>query len=469
MEKDPSNKLSLSVKIGYGSAEISGSMIWIIFYLYFMYFLTDVVHLDPGTAGLILAVATLWDAVAGLFVGVMSDQLKSRWGRRRPFLLAVAVPYGIAAWLLFTDFSLGPVMTQIYFFAMVIIYWSCMALLNIPYTALAAEMTQNYDDRMSLVSYRAVAGQVFGIAAASLPLILAAYFGEAFGSMKIGWSLMAAAFGFFSIFPILHTWRATRGYELFPESSAVKIKEMIRALTGNRPFRYTIAIWTTGIIGANLGGAVFIYFMKYRMGFDESKISTAFLVFFVGGFLYIPLINYISAKTEKRWAFIIFSALWMLPMCCGMLWVGPETEIWYWIFLSIMSVGSILVYIMGWSMIPDVVEVDECKSGQRREGVYFAVAAFIQKAGSALALWFVGFVLSRVGYVPDVEQTENVMWCIRLLTGIAPVFFIIAAMIFAYLLPLTREKHQALCEIISCKKDGKAYDLTCVEDILPTK
>jgi sugar (glycoside-pentoside-hexuronide) transporter len=466
MRNTETNSLPFKVKFWYGGAEGAGAMIWILFYLFFMFFLTDVVKLDPALAGFILMLATTWDAASSILVGVWSDKSTSRWGRRRPFILGASVPFGVIAWLLFTDFGLGPVWVAVYFCAMVVLFFTSYSVIYVPYSSLAGEMTQDYDERMSLVSYRMGWGQVFGIAAASLPLILAEFLTGVLGSPRAGWSTMAAGFGLLTIPLILVTWRSTRGYELFPEETGVSLRDIIDAAFQNRSFRYTLAIWTASIVATNVGGAMAVYFFKYRMGFDEATSSLALFLIFTCGLLWIPVINAVSSRYGKRWACIIFSCSSVVIYSGVMIWVGPETEILFWILLVGGSYGTLLAFILGLSMIPDVVEVDEFKTGYRREGLYFGLASLIQKVASALALWVIGIILSWVGYVPEAEQTSTALWGIRILYCEGVAFFLVIAVVAAYLLPLTREKHTALREAIEKKKSGAAYDTAAFHDIL---
>jgi len=343
VEQATTGKLPFKAKFGFGAAEASGSGLWIGFYLFFMYFLTDVVKMAPDKAGLIVAIATVWDAVTDPAIGILSDRSNLKSGRRRPFLIGAAVPLGVSFWLMFTDFGLDPSWNFMYYLVMVIFYWTCFTCINIPHTALAAEMTQDYDERMSLGSYRMGWGQLFAIPAASCPLILAGYYGDLFGSQKTGWSMMAATFGFIAIFPVLYTWYTTKGYELFPEKSDFEFKEMVKAVFSNRPFRYTLGIWTGSTILITLGGTVGIYFMTYIMGFNEDQSSMVYLYMMIMGILFVPLINIVSLKIGKRWAFIVFQFL-LVAVLCALTWVGPANMTWYWVLIGIYGGCTVLCY-----------------------------------------------------------------------------------------------------------------------------
>ncbi len=466
MDNERAGKLPFWVKFGYGGAEGANSMIWTLFYILFLFFLTDVVGVDPAFAGFIMMVGVTWDAISDPLVGMWSDKVKWQSGRRRPFLLAVAVPYGIAGWLLFTDFNLGEGLTKVYYIAVVIFYFTCFTLLNVPHTALAAEMTQDYDQRTSLISYRTAWSQVFSIVGSALPLVIAEYMGETLGSPRLGWSAMGAILGLVAIPCILLTWRVTRGYELFPKETTVGLKDTLGVLTKNRPFKFVLGLWSFSIVGLNIGATVIVYFMTYNMGWDEEASSLAFLFLFVCTIVWIPLINYTATKWGKRMAYFIFIGMYALSAGGLTFLISPRNTILFYVILFLISGGIATVYMLGWSMIPDVVEVDEFKTGQRREGLYFGAIGFCQKASSAVALWLVGVVLSWVGYVPNVQQTPEALQGIRATLAIGSAFFLGLAIAMAYLLPITRERHNALREAIALKKEGKDYDTSLFEPIL---
>jgi glycoside/pentoside/hexuronide:cation symporter, GPH family len=428
VEQAGKTRLPIWLKFSYGAAEGSNTLGWTIFYVYFLFFLTDVVGLSPSFAGLVMMIGTLWDAVTDPAVGIWSDRTKSKLGRRRPFILFAAIPYGISVWLLFTDWGLSPVMTKAYFIAAVILYFFVFTCLNIPYTSLAAEMTQDYDERTSLISYRAGWSQVFSIAAAALPLILVKYFSERFGSGvgstdPAGWTITTGIFGVLMIFPILWTWRATRGRELFPEETKISFKDIFRGALRNRPFLYIVGICALSGIGLNIAAAVMVYFMKYYMNFTEAQQSLAFLFFFACTILWIPLITLTSTKLEKRWAYIIYIGLWAVVQGIGVMLVKPGNIVLFYALAILASGGVIAVTMINWMMIPDVVEVDEFKTGQRREGLYFGITTFVGKTASAVALWINGIVLEQVGYVANVPQTKHTLLGSGLSTPREPRFF----------------------------------------------
>jgi len=469
MEETKSKKLPLGLKIGYGSAEGGLTATTNLVSLFLLYFLTDVAGINPAFAGTVLMVGIILDGVIGPVIGVTSDNLKWKWGRRRPLMLIGAVPFGIAIWLMFTDFQLASG-NLAYFIAMTALFFIFFGMINVPYNALGAEITQDYNERTSLVSYRSGWSGILTLFSVALPLIFVDYVAEVYGSERLGWSILGAVIGAASIIMILVAWRTTRGYEPPSESKGggFKLKDIISAIQNNRSFRYTIGIWTTGVIALDITIGVLIYFMTYVMGYDETRSGIIFLGLILVSLVWIPVIDYVTKKIGKRKAWIVFAGAWaLMSAVSGILINGPAFE---WFFLlsagTGIAIGMIMVYQIGLAMIPDVSEVDELISGQRREGLIFSVTTLIQKIASGVTIQIVGLVLAWAGYVPDVVQTPKALLWIRMIAYEAPVLFLIPTMILAYLLPLTPEKFRQLREILRLKNENKEYDLTSIEDLM---
>lgn len=457
--------LPFRVRLGYGAAELSNSLTWTMFYVLFLFFLTDIVRMDPAFAGFIMMLGTVYDAVTDPAMGIISDTVKTGWGRRRPFILASALPFGLSTWLLFTDFGLSEGLSKAYFIAVVILYFTAFDMLDIPYTALSAEMTRDYDERTRLITSRAVFCQIASILGAALPLFAAEKLAALLGDRRLGWSAITGILGLFTIFPILWTWRATRGYELHPPRPSVRPRDLFKDVFGNRSFRYTMGVYVTGNMALAVAGAVMVYFMKYYMNFNDTQQSIAFAFLFACTILYVPLVSKLSSLAGKRWAYIAAIAVWTIVQGVCSLLVRPGMNAVFYVLVVLASGGIIAVTMTGWSMVPDVIEVDEFKTGQRREGMYFGVISFSRKVSVALAMWLIGIFLSQIGYVPDKAQAEGALLGIRLLYAEGTSLFLIASMIFAFLLPMTKRRHEALLEAIRCRKEGRVPDGTVLGEL----
>ncbi len=458
--------LPIKTKLGYGAAEFSGTLTWTMISVLFLFFLTDVVGIEPAFAGMILMLGTLWDGVTDPAIGIISDRMKSRWGRRRPFILASAIPYGVITWLLFSDFGIEGWLSKVYFVLAIMAYYTVLTMLDVPYTSLAAEMTKDYDERTSLNAYRGVFSQIASIVAAALPWVLIASFTDLLGSKKMAWSMVAGIFGFCAVFPILTAWRATRGYEIHPEATSVSLQDILHGPLKNKTLLYTAAVYASGSVGLSVAGATMVYYMKYFMRFNETQESMAFLFLFACTIIWIPIINKISAKLGKRESFMIFMGAWAVIQGVFILFLEPSMTIIFYIMMVLASGGVMSISMTGWSLIPDAVEVDEFKTGQRREGLYVGVILVCRKFSVAFVLWMVGIALSWIGYVPNQVQSPDTLLGIKLLYSEGTAAFLLISVIMAYLLPMTRKRHEALKLAIQQKKEGKEWDDTLIRPIL---
>ena len=457
-------RLPRGVKIGYGGGEWANAVVWTFFYALFLYFMTDIVKLSAATAGLIMAVGSLWSAVVQPLVGVWSDGVRSSRGRRRPFLIFTALPYAVASWLMFTDWGMGSTATAIYMTLAVVFYFTVLALFYVPYGALAAEMTPDYDERTSLNTFRTLFSQLGALVGAAAPLLLSGALAGVLGSERAGWSAAAAILGAASSLGIVWTWRVSRGYELATPPKRLRLRDVFSTFK-NRSFRLLLGAYVLGWAPLNVVGAVAVYFAIYQMGYSEDFASVVMLTWFVAGLAWLPLVDWTSKRYGKRTAYIVFTLTWAAIQCLFLI-PGPEDDVLFWILILFSSAGSMSVAVTGWAMLADVTDVDELLSGERREGMYYGVVAFAQTAAAALMVWLAGMVLEWVGYEPDVDQTTTALWGIRLLMSLGAAVWLVPGAVFCWLMPLTKRRHEAVLDAIEARKAGEPWENDEVRAVL---
>ena len=201
-------KLPFRVKFFYGGIEGGATIVWGVFSFFFLFFLTDVVGIQPAVAGTIILIAGIWDAVTDPVAGIISDRTRSKWGRRRPYMIGFLVPFAISAWLLFTNFNLSLGWTIAYFIFVCLIFYFVSDFITVPGNTLGADMTRDYDERTTLVSWRTVWSSVGTLIGMVAPLLLVETFSEIFGSERWGWSAMMATLAVVGTIPIFLAWRA---------------------------------------------------------------------------------------------------------------------------------------------------------------------------------------------------------------------------------------------------------------------
>jgi GPH family glycoside/pentoside/hexuronide:cation symporter len=454
-------KVAPGKKIAYGVGEFADACLYTVFYTYFLFFLTDIAHIPPVFAGTISMIGVLWDAFTDPLIGSISDTTRMAAGRRRPFMFAAALPLAASIWLLFTVLDLPPSVAKFYYVVTVLLFFTCFTLYFIPYSALAAEMSRDYNERTSIQSYKGIWIAIGTIIGGGTPMLLVEYLNAANGSSTAAWSLMALTMGGVSALAILISWAGTRGAEPVNQPDIEKphgnrIWSGYRAIGSNRPLRFAIGIYLSAIIGNTLYGTTIIYFMTYYMGFDKLTISMLFAVSMGSGAVFSPLINIVARKLGKRYTFIAFMTLFSAEVLT-LLMVKPG-QLGILVFLSVLSgVSLIAMWILSWGLIADVVEVDEWQTGQRREGLHFGFAHFVQKIGAATTFAVSGSTLAAFGYVPKVEQTDTALLGIRLTCSVFTALPTLLAVILCWFHPMTGRRHRCLREALAARREGKGY------------
>jgi len=456
-------KLPNKVKIGYGFPGASYFFAFNMLGLWLIFYFTDVVGISAAFAGTIASAGILWDAISDPLVGIWSDNLKPKAGegRRRPFLKWVAIPFGLSIWLMFTDWGLGDTATKVYFLLVAISYYTCMTVLDIPYTALGAEMTTDYDDRSSLANVRNIFSQVAN-SATTFVIILAGIF-DVSAVDPAGWSKSAAIIGALATICILIGWKATKGYEITELASKEKVKyaDYIHVLK-NRPFRNVVYMYSLSILAMGFVNTLLVFFLFLVGGLTEEQLVPAMLTVYGFSIVFAPIINWISHKFSKKVAWVFSMGSWAITLMIFPLVIIPgmgNPVVGTFLMLFFCAIGCSGQYQVAWSMIPDCVELDEFQSGQRREGVFYACATLIQKVFTALAMLIAGFMLERIGYSGMETATAETISGIKYLFAYGSGIPLALSALVVLLTPMTRARHAALTKAINLKRQGKPYSV----------
>ena len=182
----------------------------------------------------------------------------------------------------------------------------------------------------------------------------------------------------------------TEGGELHPENVTVRLKDVFEGPLKNRTFLYTMTLYAAASASLSSAVAVMVYFMKYYMNFNETQESLAFLFLFACTIFWIPVFNKLSSRYGKRESYMIFIGLWAAIQAVGAMLLKPSMIILFYVMMVMASGGVMSISMTIWAMIPDAVEVDEFKFGQRREGLFFGVISFVRKLAVALIIWING-------------------------------------------------------------------------------
>jgi GPH family glycoside/pentoside/hexuronide:cation symporter len=446
-------KLTLGSKVRYGLADLGFALITSAMQFFLLFYYTDVAGINPALAGAALMVGKLtWDALNDPLFGYFSDRTRSRFGRRRIYMLIGAVPLGIAAWIMF---SLPKGLTGVAaFLAVLFSFWlvdSFHTMTTTPYYALTPELTRDYSERASLTSIRMVFS-VFGyILGAALTTLLAGIFQGAGLNMQQAWSLTGAVFGAIAILTTLvTTFSIKERPELAGEPSQLPAFKAIFISFRNKPFIILMIAFILSSFSFTLLTALVPYFIQYQLGMPE-QISFVLLAMLLTIGIFIIPAKLVSDRINKgpTYALGLFIAC-LAVMASFLLPRGPSPLIY--VVAAVAGLGFSVQWVCPWSMLPDVIEYDEKLTGERREGIYYGLWAFLSKFTGALGVAVSGWALNLYGYIPNVEQTVRALFGIRFFFAIVPAAVIFLSLPFLIWYPITRQKHAALVAELAARK-----------------
>lgn len=455
------NKIAYAVgEIAYATGPGTAIPFW------YTIFLTDIARLDLRLVSLFWVVVTIWDAVNDPLFGVLSDRTRTRWGRRRPYLLFGAVPFGVTfalLWLVPAVESQAALFA--YYTVVYILFEASFTAVSCPYVALTPELTHDHDERTSLVTYR----MAFNIGASlAAPLLFGLVIFPMFPARDPrAFRVIGLICGAISIPPFLIAFLATRERSEFQEESALPLWNSLRFVLRNVAFRYTLAIRILSWMPVVIAQAIFAYFLIYWTGMTEDETSLVQAAIMVVALLCLPLVLWLARRLEKKTAYIIAAASWAVVMLAILL-VPQGAKAPAYVIAALAGFGVSAAHLLPRAMEPDVLEVDELMSGRRQEGAYTGVAVFVDKLARALILGLLPAVLYWSGYVqptaadPVPPQPASALRALQLLISILPALLLAVSILVAQRYPITRQRYAEIHQkLVARRLRGK----TSVADV----
>jgi GPH family glycoside/pentoside/hexuronide:cation symporter len=462
--------LPFLAKLIYGSGDWGLGGFVALRQIFYAIFLTDVVGLDPRLASVSALIAILWDAVNDPLVGWISDRVRTRWGRRRPFLLLFALPFGLSFVLFWwappweSQAALTVHVTLAFMVADTI-----QTLIAVPFQALTPAMTRDYDERTSLAGFR----MFFNLAASlvtavSAPMIVDATVGGG-GSLQQGYLIVAALFGGSAVVPYVVMFFVVRErIEERPEK-APPMAAVLAAVWKNVPFRYATGLYVLNWITFDLVALMLPFFLTYWVAGGDRLFSVdvggeplalesaVFAVLLLAATAVLPLWVLLSRRFGKRIVYVAAMGFWAGVQCLLML-VQPGQTGFVLLLALLAGVSVSSAHVMPDAIFPDVIEWDELRTRRRNEGVYYGAKNFLRKLAGAVAIFFALQVLGWFGYQNPPEgarsfaQSDTALTAIRMLTGPAGMVLLFGAMVTAWFYPLTRTRHQRIRKLLARRK-----------------
>ena len=435
-------KLRFGTKLAYGAGDLGPAIVVAISGFFLNAFLLDVAGLRPVAAGAIFLIVKVWDGVNDPLIGFLTDRTHTRWGRRRPWLLFGAVPFGLAFFLHWLVPDVGPAGKFWYYLIVALLLDTAFTAVNVPYAALTPELTQDYDERTNLHTYRAS----FSILGSTFAAFFHGLIAGSYDNVLVGNAVSAAIWAFFITASTLVTFAYTR--ETFfqrPASEELGFLDGLRLVFSNRPFLFVTTIYLLSWLCVQFVQANLLLYVRYWVKAEE---HFAFLILAVqlSTFVFILIWSRLSQRTGKKTVYYIGMSIWIV-VAIALFFVQPGQVTLLYFLAGLAGAGVSIAFLIPWSMLPDVIELDELKTGRRREGIYYGFFVFLQKLGISLGLAFSNFVLEAAGYItppaggPFPGQPAGVLLALRTFVSLAPVAILLISFPVVHRYPITREKH----------------------------
>lgn len=445
--------LPVAVSMGWATGELGIAAYVGITMSYMLFYLTEGLGLPSTLAGVALLLPRIWDAVIDPFVGALSDRTHSRFGRRRPYLLVGALTYGVAFAMIFAAPAHADTATKFaWVVALYLITSTAFTFYDVPYSSMAAEMSESYAGRTTLTGYKMVAARL-GILLTILiaPLVFAASADLTGGFREMGawFGALMVATGLIAFFTTRTAPQITRPVERF------SLRGEYRALIENRPFLILWSVFLLQNLAIGASATTLIYYAVFVMKLTPAMVGPLAAIGAVAATLATPVWTRIARRLGKRRTyFVSLSAAAALSLPA--MFITPDLKLLLFAVLLAAGIADSANQLLPNAMVPDTVEFDEHNTGQRREGTIFGSWAFCRKLGMALGAFAVSLLLARFGFQAGADaQPGSAITGIRIAYALIPCLLWIGAIAVLRHYDLDETRFNTLKQAIAERRSGQ--------------
>ena len=455
-------KTSLSEKVGYGFGDMSSSMFWKIFSYYLPFFYSNIFGLRLDQVGVLLVVTRIWDAVSDPMMGIIADRARTKWGKYRPYLLLMAVPFALSGIFLFTTPAVSPTMKLIWAYVTYIMMMTVYTGINVPYGAMLGVMTDDSDTKTVLSSFR----MFFAYGGSFIALFCWEPLCNALGGYgtPAGWQHAMIVIAGLCLVLFLLSFAMTR--EKLHTESTSSIASDFGSLVRNAPWWILIGAALCSNLFNTVRGSTVAYFFNDVIGPDvHLNLGKWGFLFYAGLFLSIgevcnmlgvamttPIAKALGKKTTYM---LSFAALIVLSIA---FFFVPKTGYWWMIVLQVViSIFTGIISPLVWSMYADVSDFAENRDGTASTGLIFSSASMAQKFGGAFGGYAVMALLGAFGYntAAGAVQTAEAVKGLWILMSWVPAAVAALAIVIVFFYPLTKSRMEKIQEELAVKRNLK--------------
>ena len=453
--------IGIREKIGYGFGDMASSMFWKLFGSYLMIFYTDVFGMPAAVVGTMFLITRVWDSAFDPIIGIIADRTQSRWGKFRPYLLYLAIPFAVIGVLTFTtpDFSDGGKVIYAYFtYSLMMMVYSAI---NVPYASLLGVMSPEPKDRNMLSTYRMTFAYIGSFIALLLFMPMVNRFSMGHDEQH-GWmmSVIVIAVLCALLFYGCFAWTTERVKPIKKQQNS--LKSDLQDLLHNRPWWILLGAGVAALVFNSIRDGATVYYFKYYVVEEEYASVSLFGISFVLSGLYLavgqaanivgvvlaaPLSNRIGKKKTSMWAMSIATVLSII-----FYWFDKEQLMLMFIFQVLISICAGSIFPLLWSMYADCADYSELKTGNRATGLIFSSSSMSQKFGWAIGSAVTGWLLAFYGFEANAVQGEEAIHGIRTFLSWLPAMGTVLSVIFISLYPLSEKEMRKITNQLNDKR-----------------
>ena len=427
--------MKLKASLGYAVGDLGINLYFISTLTYLLYFYTDVLGISAAAAAGVFLVARMVDAVTDPLMGAIAERTRTRWGRLRPYLLWGALPLGAITAATFSVPDLDESGKVIWAYVTYTLFGILYTVVTIPYSALTASLTDDYQERTRLSTFR----MAFAFSGALIVSVGVAQWVRMFANPAEGYVLIMSIFACVATMLLLITFFNTKEVVRPPPEQKLSLNDSLRAVFYNPPLLIVIALFTLGMLSFTVRQTVTIYYFSYNVGrpdligaFFAATLATMFV-----GLVFVPRL----AERFSKAGAIQIGALFTVLASIGFYLTPVSEPVWVIFWGCLVALGGAPIAVLGWAMIPDTVDYAQWRFGKRADGAVYSMSSFFQKLAKALGGAGVATALATVGYVANQPQSAETLDMILHLMTVVPIGLMVLMIFLARLYKLDSETH----------------------------
>ena len=467
------DKLSVKEKVGYAMGDVASNLFWMVFVFFGMYFYTDVFGLGAAAVGTMFGVTRLVDAIVEPSIGLISDRTRTRWGQFRPYLLWVAVPFGVIGALTFftpnVSYSGKVAYAWVTYFLIGIVY----SLINLPYSSLMGVISPDPDERTSVSSFRFIGAYSAGLIVNLVTLKLVTLFGggKAQAQQQHGFGITMGLYATIAVVLFFITFVSTKQRVAPSELQETSLLKDLGDVVTNVPWLILFLLGIFTLSSVSVRGAVIAYYFKYYVGEGHSLFGLSGVEVLTGAFLTlgsvatiigVPVTAPLAKRFGKKAAYVILMGI-----------AGVLTIFYYYLSPSNLLAMFILQFLVNFFMGPtaalvfamytDAADYAEWKTGRRSTGLVMSASSLAQKLGWTMGGIVGGTLLAAFGYVANQQQTERALHGILLMASWIPAGGALLATIAVLVYPLNDTRMKEIAADLAARRLRESERLAAVD------